>query len=1437
MKLGEVVLFPTAGGTEEVEGRLVDHQKELSAWPAAKAKVRPVPPVHPRAVLCHHIVLERRHRSRQPRVARAQWRRGGAFEVRVPRGAPETRALKELRAKVCKTSAAYLLFRKQGVLTNRRDTEKYQMAKNKQVLLGPELAEQFSENFVGEQQGDSEYPETGPDAAAPVQEPSEQQKAAIQKVHQNLGHPDAATLARTLRIGGAPDYVWQWAKKHFRCPACASGARPKAPRPAAVPRSYSPNTVVAVDLFHLSSWDNSQQELYLNMVDLGTNFQMIERVPSKEPLAVWKAMARTWGRFLGFPQMILCDQGTEFLGAFRDKCHELGVLIHTIGARAPYQNGRCERHGGLFKMMIERAKWINAPASVEEWRLLIRETEAAKNRLSDRSGFSPAQRMLGQTPRVGSELHSDSWLDPVLSTNDEELMKVLKARAAAQRAWAETNCSTILRRSLRARPRTQVQFSPGDVIYVWRQNAWQGPGVVVLPEGANSYVNMKGKLWKVSNEHVRSAVSEEIKGTEAVHEVFRDLRDRFARDGREAPVVQDLTTEPRPPASERPWYDPVVAEGDARGLPRPRTEPDLPEPPVPLPEPEQVLPEVPLTPEPPEPPVPQVPLGPDLEEGRRDTPERQSTEEPEVEQHNSERPTREDLLRSAVESANRASRVDGLPRAAPTPTLGGVPTASEQSSYRPVRPATEARREEAPHPYQRPAEDEVFVEEPDLGAAPPRKEGLPQRDRWQLLPQQGVLRRHHTKWRTHLFSPWEGSKMPLDIAALNSERCTVQVFKNGEKKDLFDDWRALRPGVSTKAPSKWKGYTDFYLTKVEAKKLLKNFKGNAGNETQDTYAFEVLPSEVFAAKKTGSDEVNERDIPEEEWPEWRQADAEEWAKIEASGAVRVLSPQESARVLQELAAKGQASRVIDSRFVRRRKPSEQIGEPASLKSRWCVRGDMDPDAAELNAYAPTVTTQNLQVILQLVASLNMPGACGDLKAAFTQSDKLTRQAGKLYVRQPRGGLPGMEPGQIMEVVVGVYGLVDGPLHWRKTLKSYLTSELGFKQSRIDPTVFMLYVDHQLNGLLVVEIDDILSFGFKEHEQRMAQLQSRFKFGKYKKLQELAEGTMFNGRRLQQDADFSIRVDMSKFIEERLKPMAILRERKSDPEAKATEKEISSARGAVGSLAWLSKEGRPDLAGAASMLAARISTLQVKDLMDINKCIAGAKARRDLQLKFHPIPVADLCWGTVTDASWANHKDGSSQGATAVIAFHRDLLRGERAQCTMIWWKSGKLRRKVGSTLAAEAQALLRGLGDLMWAKAVYHEILDEDFTLEAFKQDVKSKAELVLQSAEADETLKNSLAVVDAKSLYDNMMKDGSQSQDKFTALDVAIARERVDGLGVELRWVEHQAMIVDSLTKLNGNKDSMLKLLEDGTFRLEAEEWQLEDRERRRLEGTVKRR
>ncbi|CAE7947841.1 C15C7.7 [Symbiodinium sp. KB8] len=59
---------------------------------------------------------------------------------------------------------------------------------------------------------------------------------------------------------------------------------------------------------------------------------------------------------------------------------------------------------------------------------------------------------------------------------------------------------------------------------------------------------------------------------------------------------------------------------------------------------------------------------------------------------------------------------------------------------------------------------------------------------------------------------------------------------------------------------------------------------------------------------------------------------------------------------------------------------------------------------------------------------------------------------------------------------------------------------------------------------------------------------------------------------------------------------------------------------------------------------------------------------------------------------------------------------------------------------------------------------------------------LVLQRGDGSGVLRDSLAVVDAKSVFDNVTKEGAQAEDKYTALEVAIARERADGLGVQFR-------------------------------------------------------
>lgn len=106
-------------------------------------------------------------------------------------------------------------------------------------------------------------------------------------------------------------------------------------------------------------------------------------------------------------------------------------------------------------------------------------------------------------------------------------------------------------------------------------------------------------------------------------------------------------------------------------------------------------------------------------------------------------------------------------------------------------------------------------------------------------------------------------------------------------------------------------------------------------------------------------EVFAHEIPAHKWPEWEKEDMAEFQKIISSGALRVLSADESKKVLEDLAQKNKSDYVLPSRMVRCYKPGNAPGAPRSKKSRFCIRGDKDPDVIFLSKFAPTVTTSNL----------------------------------------------------------------------------------------------------------------------------------------------------------------------------------------------------------------------------------------------------------------------------------------------------------------------------------------------------------------------------------------------------------------------------------------------------------------------------------------------
>lgn len=200
-----------------------------------------------------------------------------------------------------------------------------------------------------------------------------------------------------------------------------------------MPKSYAPGVAVGLDLFFIPDLLNQKSIPILNVVDMGTNYQVVEFLRNKDPKEIWFQFWRSWARTFGLPQFIVIDEGREFRSGFAELCANAGTVVVRTAARAPWQNGRVERHGGLIKSMIEKSREEMPPEDLRDLAQILYACECAKNRFSNRSGFSPVQRQIGQWPRMPSSLMSDEALDPALQVQGscEDFRKLMEIRRVA----------------------------------------------------------------------------------------------------------------------------------------------------------------------------------------------------------------------------------------------------------------------------------------------------------------------------------------------------------------------------------------------------------------------------------------------------------------------------------------------------------------------------------------------------------------------------------------------------------------------------------------------------------------------------------------------------------------------------------------------------------------------------------------------------------------------------------------------------------------------------------------------------------------------------------------------------------------------------------------------------------------------------------------------
>ena len=196
-------------------------------------------------------------------------------------------------------------------------------------------------------------------------------------------------------------------------------------------------------------------------------------------------------------------------------------------------------------------------------------------------------------------------------------------------------------------------------------------------------------------------------------------------------------------------------------------------------------------------------------------------------------------------------------------------------------------------------------------------------------------------------------------------------------------------------------------------------------------------------------------------------------------------------------------------------------------------------------------------------------------------------------------------------------------------------------------------------------------------------------------------------------------------------------------------------------------------------------------------VRRARQRHELMWRFFlPVPLDDLRLVMHMDAAFQNAHVGASQAGYIIAVTDDSLAKGQVAPWSPLIWRSHKMRRVVGSTLAAEAQSLLNGLGHAEWIPAHFAE------RSAAFRH-------FRLQ------------CIVDAKSLYDHLVSLSSASsvEDKRCGFDLVISRQCMQLLGATIRWAHTNRQLADALTKDAADPvDFLRSCMRSGEYQLSPE-------------------
>jgi len=378
------------------------------------------------------------------------------------------------------------------------------------------------------------------------------------------------------------------------------------------------------------------------------------------------------------------------------------------------------------------------------------------------------------------------------------------------------------------------------------------------------------------------------------------------------------------------------------------------------------------------------------------------------------------------------------------------------------------------------------------------------------------------------------------------------------------------------------------------------------NDFQDRY--EALAAQgqqpESGAKKKGRKEIKLSELPKDLQQKFTAedgADAKEWKAWLSKEAVEVLGLEESRDI-----RRNKADLIVPTRWVRTNKNDGLIGKDFLAKSRLVVQGFKDKALGQYRRDAPTASAVAESVCLSICAFYQFILIAKDIKNAYFSGKTVERE---IYLDPPRGGLPGIIPGQLLKARKAIYGFAEAARLFWLALKEHLEAD-GWRESKLEPALFYLRSKGRLVGILVTHVDDIegglhesvLDQAFQRSSQALEFATNHFR------------DFIFRGREIKQSDKGHIDVMMKNYALS-MKTVKVSHERKQQLEADLTEAEKEQMNSVAGELGWITRQLRCDLAYENGVIQRCKADACVADLLKLRQFVGQAKRGADFKMRF------------------------------------------------------------------------------------------------------------------------------------------------------------------------------------------------------------------------------